>query len=533
MKNIYKYMYLSIITSSLFLGCEVGRFDLQENPNNLSPESANAEYLLNEVQFLFQDIMGDFIINTDDIMRYESMTDTYGDVADTDVLNIEWTRFYQALNLSNTIETLAESDSKFLYHKAISKLLVGYLTATFVDYVGSMPYSQALQPNEFPNPVPDQGADLYKIVLDDINQAITDINATTIDVTTDLFYDSDKHKWIAFANSLKLRLLIQTRLASDDIGVSNLNGEINALLGGDLIDDASEDFAYKFSDVVEPEGRHPYYIRGYESSFSQYIGNYFMWMLKDSKSVRDPRLRYYVYRQSDRDPFSGPPYLACQGDPAVDFCYVGEQYWGLDHGEDRTGRGDNLFRTVYGVYPAGGVFDEDQFVSAPATTNLGGKGVLPLLTSSSVKFLTAEAALMLGTNGDPATLLEEAIRASMSKVLNFGDVSSSLEATSTDVDNYVNEVITNYNAATSDEERLDIIITEYYLATYGNSVDAYNAYRRTGHPSNMQIPINDDNPTFPRSFPYADDAVDVNTSLSQKSNTDKVFWDNNPDGFIK
>lgn len=534
MKNIlYKHICLGILSASLLLGCEVGNFDLQENPNNLSPDSANAEYLLNEVQFLFQDIMGDMIRNTDDIMRYEAMTDTYGDVADTDVLNLEWTRFYQALNLSNTIEKLAESDSKFIYHKAISKLLVGYLTATFVDYVGAIPYSQALQPNEYPNPVTDQGSDLYKIILDDINEAISDINTATFDVTTDLFYDSNKSKWIAFANSLKLRLLIQTRLASGDIGISNLSGEINTLLNANIIDSASEDFVYSFSDVIEPEGRHPYFIRGYEGGFSQYISNYFMWMLKDSKSAVDPRIRYYLYRQSDIDPFSGPPYLACQGDPVVDYCYVGDHYWGLDHGEDRTGRGDNLLRTVYGIYPAGGVFDEDQFKAASTTAHLGGKGILPILTSSYIKFLTAESALVIGTNGDPATLLEEGIRASMAKVLNFGGVTSSFEPTSSDVDDYVNEVIANYNAATNDEERLDIIVTEYYLAAYGNSVEAYNTYRRTGYPSNIQVPINDDTPTFPRSFPYADDAVDVNTSLSQKANTDKVFWDTNADGFIK
>jgi hypothetical protein len=533
MKNIYKYICLGCITISLFFGCEVSRFDLQQNPNNLSPSSASPEYLLNEIQFLFQDIMGDMIRNTDDVMRYEAMTDTYGDVVDPTVLNLEWTRFYQALNLSKTIENLAESNSKFLYHKGISKLLLGYLTITFVDYVGSMPYSQALQPNEFPNAEADSGAELYKIVLGDIDQAILDINEATINVANDLFYDSDKDKWIAFANSLKLRLLIQTRLASADIGITDLTSEINTLLGENLIDDASEDFVYKFSDLFEPEGRHPYFIRGYESGFSQYISNYFMWMLKDSKIERDPRIRYYLYRQSNSDPFSGPPYLACQGDPANDYCYVGAHYWGLDHGEDRTGRGDNLLRTVYGIYPAGGSFDEDQFTTASLTSNLGGKGILPILTSSSLKFLTAEAALELGTNGDPLALLEEAIRASMNKVLNFGDISSSFESTSNDVNNYVAEVITNYLAATTDEERLDIIITEYYIATYGNSVEAYNAYRRTGYPSNIQTPINDNNPTFPRSFPYADDAVDVNTSLTQKLNTVKVFWDKNPDGFIK
>ena len=205
---------------------------------------------------------------------------------------------------------------------------MGYLTTTFVDYTGKIPYSEATKPNEFPNPGLDDGNMLYRTVLDDIEQAIVDINASTFGVNSDLFYDSDKSKWIAFANSLKLRLLIQSRLASSDIGVANLNSEINILLGMDLIDSSSEDFVYNFSAVEEPESRHPYFVRGYVSGFSQYIGNYFMWMLKDSKSVEDPRIRYYLYRQSDIDPFSGPPYLACFGDPAVDYCYVGDHYWG-------------------------------------------------------------------------------------------------------------------------------------------------------------------------------------------------------------
>ena len=532
MKNIIKYLSISLGVSIFLLSCEVSRFDLQDNPNFLTPESADPEFLLNEVQYLFQDIMGDMSRNTDDIMRYEAMTDNYGDVASSTVLNVEWERFYEALNISKTIENQASADLNLLFHNAINKLLLGYLTVTLVDYVGSIPYSEASNPLEFPNPKLDSGVDLYKMVLSDIDQAIVDINAATFNVSSDLFYGSDKVKWITFANSFKLRLLIQTRLASNDLGISNLNGEINALLGS-VMDSESEDFVYRHAAVEEPESRHLYFTRGYLSGFSQYIGNYFMWMLKDSKTVTDPRIRYYLYRQSDRDPFSGPPYLACGGDPNVDFCYVGEHYWGLDHGETRTGRGDNNFRTTFGIYPGGGAFDEDQFVVASDAANLAGAGIQPILTSSYIKFLTAEAALTLGTNGDPATLLEEAVRASMSKVLNFGSVSSALAATSSDVDNYVADVLTSYIAATTDAERLDIIITEYYLAGFGNSIEAYNAYRRTGYPSNIQIPIDDDNPTFARSFPYANDAVNNNSSISQKQNTVKVFWDTNPDGFIK
>jgi hypothetical protein len=525
MKKLLKCFNIIVITL-LLSGCETTDFDLQENPNFLNPNSANPEFLLNEVQYLFQDIMSDMITNTDDIMRYEAMTGNYGDIADVNVLNVEWERFYEAVNISKTIDRLAVSDSKLLFHNAINKLVTGYLTITMVDYVGDIPYAEAGNPKEFPNPKLDKSTDVYKMVLANIDQAILDINAATFEVKSDLFYGGNKANWIAFANTFKLRILIQAKLAGSDIGVSDIKGEINALLTKNIIDTESEDFVWKFSSVEEPESRHPYFRRAYVSGFSQYIGNQFMWMLKDSKTMRDPRIRYYLYRQSSIDPFSGPPYLACQGDPAVDYCYVGDQYWGLDHGESRTGRGDNLFRTAYGIYPGGGAFDEDQFVGAPGTSNLLGAGILPILTTSFVKFLTAEAALTIGTNGSPEVLLEEGVRASMSKVLNFGSVVSGATANGLDVDNYVAEVKANYsNPALSDDERLNIIMTEYYLAGFGNSIEAYNGYRRTGFPSTLQVPIDDDTPTFPNSFPYSRTAVERNLSLEQKSITVKVFWD--------
>ena len=437
------------------------------------------------------------------------------------------------LNISKTIGNLATGNDKLLFHNAINKLVMGYLTVTMVDYVGNLPYQEAGNPEEFQNPKVDSGADLYKMVLSNIDQAILDINSSTFAVKSDLFYNGDKTKWIAFANTFKLRLLIQTRMAGSDIGISDIKGAINSLLSQNIIDTASEDFVWNFAAVEEPESRHPYFRRAYISGVSQYIGNQFMWMLKDSKPMRDPRIRYYLYRQDDRDPFSGPPFLACQGDPDVDYCYVGDHYWGLDHGETRTGRGDNLYRTTYGVYPGGGAFDEDQFEGAPTSTNIGGAGILPILTTSFVKFLVAESASTLGTNGNPVTLLEEGIRASMSKVLAFGNVTSGAAPSSVDVDNYVKEAINNYNSATTEDDKLNVIMTEYYLAAFGNSIEAYNGYRRTGMPSILQIPIDDDTPTFPRSFPYSRTAVERNSSLNQKLITEKVFWDKNPDGFIK
>ena len=538
MKKIFKYFSWSVLASIMFLGCEVSNFDLQENPNSLTPDSANPDFLLNEMQLLFSEIMSDLSISTDDVMRYEALTGSYNDVVDVEVLNNQWDSFYRALRLSNTVEQLASENPNLLFHNAVNKLIMGYLTVTMVDYVGDIPYSEAANPEEFLSPSVDNAEDLYNMVLSDIDQAITDINASSF-IFSDVFYGGDSDKWIAFANSFKLRMLVQARLASTELEIGNINSEINALLAQPLIDTSEEDFQFPYANVFDVrDNRSPYFQRGYIGGFSQYIGNYFMWLLKDTKSVRDPRIRYYLYRQSNDDPFQDPPvFLLCQGDPTVDFCYVGDGYWGLDQGEGRTGRGDDELRTTYGIYPAGGKFDEDDFVSATngvsTVNNLAGAGVFPVLTSSYVKFLQAEAALTLGTNGNPELLLEEAVRASITKVTSFGNVSSSFVPSSMDVETYVADVLANYAAATTDEERLDVIITEFYLAVFGNSIEAYNAYRRTGFPSNIQTPIDNDNPEFPRSFPYPNEAVITNTSLNQKLNTVKVFWDTNPDGFIK
>ena len=537
MKKRLKYISLSFIMMSLFISCEITNFDLQDNPNLLTTESADPEFLLNELQYLFQDIMGDMSLNTDDVMRYEAITNNYGDVVDSEVLDVEWERYFEALSISKTITGLAESNQNLNFHNAVNKLLMGYLTITMVDYIGDIPYSEASKPDEFSNPKLDSSADLYKMVISDIDAAITAIEASTVNISTDLFYSSSKENWISFANTFKLRILIQARLNSSAIGITDLKGEINTLLAGEIIDASSEDFVYKYSNSPTPESRHLYFQRSYVEGFSEYICNYFMYMLKDSKSITDPRIRYYLYRQSNIDPFSPIEYLACQGDPTVTYCYLGDGYWGLDQGEERTGRGDNLLRTTYGVYPGGGTFDEDQFDDATSpiiqNNSLQGAGIMPILTSSFVKFLSAEAALTLGTDGDPKILLEGAVRESITKVLSFGNPNSIYASNSIDIENYVTEVLSNYSNATTDEERLDVIITEYYLAGFGNSIEAYNAYRRTGYPSNIQTPITDSNPTFPRSFPYSAVAVMNNSSISQKQNTEKVFWDTNPDGFIK
>ena len=58
--------------------------------------------------------------------------------------------------------------------------------------------------------------------------------------------------------------------------------------------------------------------------------------------------------------------------------------------------------------------------------------------------------------------------------------------TQQDIDDYLAEVEALYDNATSDAERLEVIVKEYYIALFGNGVEVYNLVKRTGMPSNLQ-----------------------------------------------
>jgi hypothetical protein len=226
------------------------------------------------------------------------------------------------------------------------------------------------------------------------------------------------------------------------------------------------------------------------------------------------------------------------------FCLVGAGYWGRDHGDASGTPPDGNLRTTWGVYPAGGEFDASQNTSINNTRGGKGAGIDPIWISSFTYFLEAEAALTLNVTvgGTPKALLEKGIRASIAKVLAFPatvkvTVPANRIPSQATIDTYVSTVLANYDAATTDAQRLDVIIKEYYLASWGNGIEAYNNYRRTGSPNNMQPIKTTPNPGFfIRSLFYPSVYINRNINApAQKTPgvaANKVFWDTNPDNFV-
>jgi hypothetical protein len=203
-------------------------------------------------------------------------------------------------------------------------------------------------------------------------------------------------------------------------------------------------------------------------------------------------------------------------------------FWGADHGYSSGRPNDGAKITIVGLYPAGGdIGSSSSPQNANATGGEKGAGIMPIVLSSYVRFLKAEAYHVVFN--DPAmakTEMELAITASIDKASTlFDGYDNSLPTASERADylKYVGDFYTN-----NPTKQLEIIIKEYYIAAWGNGIDVYNNYRRTGFPSNLQPALE----TYPGDF--YNTALYPSISTANNSNhptndsrTRRTFWDVN------
>jgi hypothetical protein len=107
---------------------------------------------------------------------------------------------------------------------------------------------------------------------------------------------------------------------------------------------------------------------------------------------------------------------------------------------------------------------------------------------------------------------------SMSKVSGFAG-SPALDSAQ-----YVQEFTSAWtNASTA--EKGNMWAKQFWISLWGNGTDAYNAYRRTGFPTDLQPNIEPNPGAFPVSMWYPNNYTARNSNASQKSDlTGKVFW---------
>jgi hypothetical protein len=368
-----------------------------------------------------------------------------------------------------------------------------------------------------------------------------------LNVPNDLYYGNNVGRWQKLIGTLEMRYHLNLKLKN----AAASTAAINALIGSNSLLAEGDDFVFRYgTSQTNPDSRSPRYSQ-YGGGGGDYQSTWYMFHLTEAKGFDDPRVRYYMYRQRTTNP-TDPDQLRCLGEIApghylagnFPFCLpnmiAGRGYWGRDHLNNEGIPPDGFVRTMYGLYPAGGRFDDNS--AAPVnlpTLGAGGAGLQPIMLSAYVDFMLAESALTLGTTGDPRALLLSGIRKHMNFVRAFSLASSQGTVArgffpdaqwNTLVDNYITFVGNQYDAAPANR-KLNVVAREYWLSLFGNGVEAYNLYRRTGQPDGMQPGLAAEVGLFPRSFLYPNDFVVTNKFAQQKTNLgQRVFWDTNPEG---
>lgn len=521
---------------------------LLNNPNQPSTASADVDLYLNSVQLNFANFYFGLSNLGGQLTRMEIMFGpTYNAAYQPQTTDGTWTTAYASLFTNvNAMIPVAYSQKKNI-HVGIGKVLKAYTMMTLVDYFGDVPYSQANQGIANTNPNVDKGKVVYDSSIALLNSAISDLSNNGPSPTNDIFYGGNRTNWLTLAKTLKLKAYMNYRLADAATATTN----ITALLSeNDLVNSTSQDFQYQYgSKSLAPDSRHPKYSGNYTPTGSNdYLGNYFMWTMVTEKGLVDPRTRYYFYRQTTditaaiTDPVTLQFTQPCrfQAYPSnypsgTVFCMVSNGYWGRDHGDNSGTPPDNQLKTTWGIYPAGGQFDANQSVAVKPGIGGLGQGILPIWISAFTDFLKAEAVLTLNASGDGRALALSGVSKSISKVTGFPALvgvtpPANLVPSQSSINNYTNFVGNAYDNAASNTAKLAVVAKEFYISAWGNGIEAYNLYRRTGSQAIQMQPALQPNPgSFIRSFYYPAVYVNYNNTAKQKTDlTTQVFWDTNP-----
>jgi len=571
-----KIVFGLLLVAASFTACTKQLDSLLENPNYPSMSTADVDLYLNTIQINFNSFQNAASSNGAGMSRqsywggpkYNNGTRPAG-------FDGIWTTAYTGIFANaDAMIPLAITQKKYV-HSGIARILKAYTLGTLVDQFGDVPYTQAVKGTGNETPAVDKGAAVYAAVISLLDSAIAEINnpASAAAPKIDLYYGGSKANWVTLAKTLKLKFYMQERL------VVSVKDKVQALITeNDLINTDAQSFRFKYSKILSPDSRHPWYGGYNDNGGGGYLSNYFLWKLAVEKyngnvaglgtqlvatTTGDPRLRYYFYRQalnfawanSESEPcylnsqFVGATYPAWfpKVPEETPFCVVGKGYIGRDHGDNSGGPPDGSYVSQVGIYPAAGEFDYSQGGKVSFGMGAGGNGINPIWMSFFTSFLKAEAIEALGVTA-PKTSADyflEGVAGSITKVTGFiseiGYVNTKIPAATlaneTQITNYKTLVSDLYTAASTSSAKIDLIMSEYMIAAWGNGVEPYNNLRRTGSPKNVQLVVGVQSPgLFTRSFYYPSVFVNRNSNApAQKSGTaaNKVFWDNNPDNFIK
>ena len=412
--------------------------------------------------------------------------DNYSLVASYATLGNTWEQAYKysIKNCDALIENADKSGDAIC--AGIGRVLRTHVYLNMVDLWGDVPYSEANVAG-IDKPKADKSVDIYNALLESLNAAIANFNDekaanANAPAGNDLFFKGDVKKWIKAANTLKLKLLVQSRLAKSQ--VKDWKSELDALLAADNFLADGEDLQFPHSTAMTPaDERNSGYVDEYQGGqktvyispwfYECMSGNTYNWKDNPFVRIKDPRIPYYFYNQ-----------VGEEADAANKTDYRDGALISIVFGSNSgfTSMTQEKAMTTLGIYPVGGKFDKGEGTPIDAKS---GNGIAPdkMLMAYSVPFMKAELILAGEASGDAKEELKKGIASSIAHV---NSVTAAADATAPKLEgdavtDFIDAVLAKYDAA-NDNRKMEIVMTQKWIANFYNPVEAYNDIRRTGYP---------------------------------------------------
>jgi len=544
-----KIFFLITIIIFFCAGCTKDFLDINKDPNN--PTEAPLDQLLTSslkglgesmtLRYGFSNVLAVYMHQ----ITIREDPDQYGVTSESFYAKTPWEIVYTwPIEDLNVMINNAQKNGDMAY-LGIGKILKAYIFSILVDLYGDVPYTEANKMSELnTNPKFEKGEEIYPKLLTLLDEAIHNLYSIDKDVQKvpgpdDLIYQGDIEKWIRLAYTIKFKLYNQIRLVSD------VSADIQALLTKDSLMQKGGDFMLPYGTSNNPDDRNPAFLEYESGQKSLYMSPWFYEILRGMNPNRfsgiiDPRVPYYFYKQlkSTQDTREGNPTEYRDGGFVT--IYFGSIGPNRDHSTDGS-------MTVLGIYPAGGRYDQGDALKVSSSS---GTGDVPFrfLTFADFLYIQAELANSGIITANQRNLLDSAMGESFA-LLNTIVKKSATKQTiptihDTTVTKYKNSILTEFDAG-NNAVKLEIIMTQKWIQSFGNSVDQYTDYRRTGYPvifdpnnttmapsgkvtppKGSPVPVQCVN-AYPLSLPWSQVEHNLNKNAPAPKTPSKfrVFWD--------
>ena len=508
-KNIRKKVYNLILVPLVLITFSCENVLVNEDPNGANLNDLSPEVVLPGAQvrpsvtlMTTMNQLGNTMISTwsGNAQQVQApFFDEFSNQVTTDFYSGVWDNlFIRTSNLTNIMNF--ESNSNYDYFKGSAGILRTFYIQYLVDIYGDIPYTEMHQRGGLLFPAYDNQDDVYRALINDIDEAISLIDntdeATAIPLgSSDVMLGGNMDMWKKFGNTVKLRLLVRL------MELAETNGEIQSFVSSQMstLNQSGVEFLGAGEDVTINPG------------------------YSDEVTRMNPFAETFGFLPGN---FGNP------ASQTVSFTTVGPTTFLVEY-LDGTSNGvqDPRLFSLYASRTGGAIVGNTQ--GGPGTNASLGSGLLSspiqdgyIMTASESLFLQSEAAFRgyLTNAGSAQSLFQAGITASFDRLGAAG------------AGGYIanSDNIAGLGwSGTSD--KVEAIITQKWIDLGGtNGAETWIEFNRTGYPSNMPLPDIATQSTqakrllYPTSE-YTGNSANVsvyNQNLDTAFNT-PIFWDAN------